>query len=213
MKIAPSILSADFGKLREEIEMLNQSEADWIHVDIMDGRFVPNISFGFPIFEVLAKYSTKPLDVHLMIEEPEKYVSRFAEMGAFSISFHLEACHHSHRLLSHLRDLNVLAGIAINPQTGLGWLENLEGMFDLVNVMTVNPGFGGQKFIVPMEQKIQKLHEWKLAKGHSFEIEVDGGVSAQFIPRLKEIGVTVAVAGNAVFKSLDPIQTIANLKK
>lgn len=213
MKIAPSILSADFGKLKEEIEMLNQSEADWIHVDVMDGRFVPNISFGFPVFEVLVKYASKPLDVHLMIEEPEKYASRFAEMGAFSISFHLEACHHSHRLLSHLRDLNVLAGVAINPQTGLGWLPNLEGMFDLVNVMTVNPGFGGQKFIVPMEQKIKQLHNWKIETGHQFEIEVDGGVNAANLHRLKEIGVTVAVAGAAVFGTPDPIQTLAEFKK
>lgn len=213
MKIAPSILSADFGKLREEIEMLNSSEADWIHVDVMDGRFVPNISFGFPVFEVLVKYATKPLDVHLMIEEPEKYAPRFAEMGAYCVSFHLEACHHSHRLLSHLRDLNVLAGIAINPQTGLGWLENLEGMFDLVNVMTVNPGFGGQKFILPMEQKIQFLHKWKLERGQPFEIEVDGGVVPGLIPRLREIGVTVAVAGNTVFKSENPLRSIANLKK
>lgn len=213
MKIAPSILSADFGKLKEEIEMLNSSQADWIHVDVMDGRFVPNISFGFPVFEVLVKFASKPLDVHLMIEEPEKYASRFAEMGAYSVSFHLEACHHSHRLLDQLRNLNVMAGIAINPQTGLGWLDNLEGMFDLVNVMTVNPGFGGQKFIVPMEQKIQLLHKWKSEKGHAFEIEVDGGVHDGLIHRLKEIGVTVAVAGNTVFNSSDPIKKIALLKQ
>lgn len=213
MKIAPSILSADFGKLRDEIEMLNRSQADWIHVDVMDGRFVPNISFGFPVFEVLTKYATKPLDVHLMIEEPEKYAPRFAEMGAYSVSFHLEACHHSHRLLDHLRNLNVLAGIAINPQTGLGWLNNLEGMFDLVNVMTVNPGFGGQKFIFSMEQKIQMLHQWKTDKGHVFDIEVDGGVHEGLMERLKEIGVTVAVAGNTVFNSPDPLGKIALLKR
>ena len=192
--------------------MLNQSSADWIHVDVMDGRFVPNISFGFPVFEVLAKYAQKPLDVHLMIEEPEKYAPRFAQMGAHSVSFHLEACHHTHRLLDQLKGLHVLAGVAVNPQTDLGWLDNLKGMFDLVNVMTVNPGFGGQKFIAAMEQKIRGLHAWKQKSQQSFEIEVDGGVTSENIEALESMGVTVAVAGAAVFNQPNPIVAISNLK-
>jgi len=213
MKIAPSVLSADFGKLKEDIEMINQSEADWFHVDVMDGRFVPNISFGFPVFETLLKYATKPLDVHLMIVEPEKYALRFAEMGASLVSFHVEACAHSHRLLSQLKQKGVLAGVAINPQTDLDWLPGLAEVTDLVNVMTVNPGFGGQKFIASMEQKIRRLHAWKNLNQANFEIEVDGGVTLDLIPSLKDMGVTVAVAGSTVFQAKDPLLAIADLKK
>lgn len=213
MKIAPSILSADFGKLREEVEMLNQSGADWIHVDIMDGRFVPNISFGFPVFEALVKYATIPLDVHLMIEEPEKYAERFVKSGAASLSFHVEATTHSHRLITQIRNWDCVPGLALNPQTDISSVSYLGSELGLVNVMTVNPGFGGQSFISPMYDKIQALNELKSQRRFNFLIEIDGGVTEENAGKLSEKGANVLVAGNAVFKAPSVSAAIAQLKK
>ena len=209
MKIAPSLLSADFGKLREEIEMMNNSEADRIHVDVMDGRFVPNISFGFPVMHVLTKYATKPLDVHLMIVEPEKYAEAFAKAGAHFLSFHIEATDHAHRLLDQVRSLGAKPGIAINPQTGIEWLPSLAGCFDFVNVMTVNPGFGGQSFIRSMEHKLAQLNG--LRNEYNFETEIDGGVTYQLLTSLKNNLPDVAVAGSSVFSATDPASEIHRL--
>ena len=209
MKIAPSLLSADFGKLKEDIEMMNASSADRIHVDIMDGRFVPNISFGFPVLQVLKKYATKPLDVHLMIVEPEKYVEAFVKGGASYLSFHLEATDHAHRLLNQVRNFGAKSGIAINPQTGLDWFPSLAGEFDFVNVMTVNPGFGGQSFIWTMEPKLKALND--LRSEHSFETEVDGGVTFEVLQKLGSVLPDVAVAGSSVFSSSNPQEEISRL--
>ncbi len=213
MKIAPSVLSADFGRLREEIELINRSDADLFHVDIMDGRFVPNISFGFPVMEVLKKYASKPLDVHLMIVEPEKYVEMFAGAGASQISFHLEATDHAHRLLNLIRGLGLKAGLAINPQTGLSFLDQIAGDLDFVNVMSVNPGFGGQKFIASSLKKISMLSQFRKKENLSFEIEVDGGVNLENASLLKEAGANILVAGNYVFKDESPLSRIADLKR
>jgi ribulose-phosphate 3-epimerase len=212
MLIAPSLLSADFGKLREEIEMLNESDADLIHVDVMDGRFVPNISFGFPVMDVLKKYSTKPLDVHLMIEEPEKYALRFAEAGADWLSFHLEATVHAHRLLQQIQDAGNKAGIAINPQTGVSQLEPLLNDIDFVNIMSVNPGFGGQNFIPGSLKKVAGLEKIRSAQNLNFLIEIDGGVNLQNAGILGDSGADILVAGNSVFRSDNPSAEIARLK-
>ena len=213
MKIAPSVLSADFGKLKEQIELINNSEADLFHVDIMDGRFVPNISFGFPIMEVLKKYASKPLDVHLMIVEPEKYVESFISAGADLVSFHLEATAHAHRLLHLIRSRNAKAGLAINPQTGPSFLPELGGELDFVNVMSVNPGFGGQSFIQQSLKKIQALSEYRSSENLGFEIEVDGGVNHKNAADLKNAGANILVAGNFVFKDESPLDRIADLKR
>jgi ribulose-phosphate 3-epimerase len=212
MLIAPSLLSADFGKLREEIEMLNESDADLIHVDVMDGRFVPNISFGFPVMDVLKKYSTKPLDVHLMIEEPEKYALRFAEAGADWISFHLEATVHAHRLLQQIRDAGKKAGIAINPQTSVSQIEPLLSEVDFVNIMSVNPGFGGQNFIPGSLKKVAGLEKFRSAQNLNFLIEIDGGVNRQTAGILGDAGADILVAGNSVFRSDNPSAEISRLK-
>jgi len=211
MIIAPSLLSADFGRLVDEIEMLNDSDAGIIHVDVMDGRFVPNISFGFPVMDVLKKYARKPLDVHLMIAEPEKYAIRFAEAGADWVSFHLEATDHAHRLLGQLREKGQKAGIAINPQTVCSLLEDLLPELDFVNVMSVNPGFGGQKFIEASYRKIQTLADFREKRKLDFLIEVDGGVSFDNAAKLFEIGSDVLVAGNTVFRSTSPKEAIKQL--
>jgi ribulose-phosphate 3-epimerase len=213
MLIAPSLLSADFSRLAEEIQMLNDSVANLIHVDVMDGRFVPNISFGFPVMDVLKKHAQKPLDVHLMIEEPEKYALRFAEAGAGWVSFHFEATHHAHRLLQQLRETGVKAGIAINPQTSAQQLENLLYDLDFVNVMSVNPGFGGQQFINSSLKKIATLADFRLKKGLDFLIEVDGGVSASNALLLKESGADVLVAGNSVFRADSPSKAMEELHR
>ena len=213
MLIAPSILSSDFGKLAEEIQMLNDSEAGVIHVDVMDGRFVPNISFGFPVMQVLKKYARKPLDVHLMIEEPEKYALRFAEAGADWISFHLEATAHAHRLLQQIREAGKKAGIALNPQTPVAQIADLMGDLDFVNLMSVNPGFGGQRFIDASLKKIAALNSMRKEEKLDFLIEVDGGVSNANALLLKNAGANVLVAGNSVFGAPSPKNAIAELSR
>jgi ribulose-phosphate 3-epimerase len=212
VKIAPSLLSADFGRLREEIEMLNESEADVFHVDVMDGRFVPNISFGFPILNVLARYARKPLDVHLMIVEPELYADRFIDAGCHWLSFHLEATPHAHRLLNRIREKGVKAGLAVNPQTPTLLCSELLTELDFVNLMSVNPGFGGQSFIEGTYGKIRQLDANRKQLGSAFEIEIDGGVGSANALELKKAGADVLVAGNAVFGSADPKQKISELK-
>jgi ribulose-phosphate 3-epimerase len=210
--IAPSILAADFANLQQEIEMINQSEADWIHVDIMDGVFVPNISFGFPVCEAVARYATKPLDVHLMIENPGKYVEKFRNSGAHIITIHYEACKHLHREIQQIKDCGCRAGVAINPHTNVQLLEDIIADVDVVLIMSVNPGFGGQKFIENTYRKIRILKEIITDNKSDALIEIDGGVNLENAPLLIEAGAEVLVAGNFVFKSNDPISTIQDLK-
>ena len=211
-KIAPSILAADFGRLDEEIQFINNSEADWLHVDVMDGRFVPNISFGQMLVKQMNKVATKPLDVHLMIVEPEKYVESFVDAGASVISFHLEATNHAHRLIQHLKSLGVQAGIALNPQTPVDLLDDLLEDLDLVVLMSVNPGFGGQKFIYRTMHKLKTLKTKIIERNLDTLIEIDGGVGLHNAPQLIEYGADVLVAGSAVFKSEDPILTVQRMK-
>ena len=210
--LAPSVLSADFSNLGADIQMINQSQADWFHVDIMDGVFVPNLSFGFPVMETLKKLAQKPLDVHLMIVEPDRYIDRFAEMGAANISVHAEACTHLHRTLQSIRQKGVKAGVAINPHTSIQTLENVGEELDLVILMSVNPGFGGQKFIENTYRKTEMLSEWRSKNGYDFFIEIDGGVNAGNAKKLVDAGANVLVAGNFVFSSENPSQTISDLK-
>jgi ribulose-phosphate 3-epimerase len=212
-KIAPSILSADFANLQRDIEMINQSEADWFHVDIMDGVFVPNISFGFPVMESLQKHAKKPLDVHLMIVEPDRYITRFAEYGTHLLSVHIEACPHLHRSIQAIKQAGMKAGVAINPHTSIQQLEDVIGDIDLVCLMSVNPGFGGQSFIQNTYRKIEKLNEMKRQHNLNFEIEIDGGVTLQNYKQLIGAGATVLVAGNTVFNSENPNVTISSLKQ
>lgn len=210
--LAPSVLSADFSNLGADIQMINQSQADWFHVDIMDGVFVPNLSFGFPVMEALKKLAQKPLDVHLMIVEPDRYIDRFTEMGAANISVHAEACTHLHRTLQSIRQKGVKAGVAINPHTSIQTLENVGEELDLVILMSVNPGFGGQKFIENTYRKTEMLSEWRSKNGYDFLIEIDGGVNAGNAKKLVDAGADVLVAGNFVFSSENPSQTISDLK-
>jgi ribulose-phosphate 3-epimerase len=212
-KIAPSILSADFANLQRDIEMINQSEADWFHVDIMDGVFVPNISFGFPVMASLQKHAKKPLDVHLMIVEPDRYITRFAEYGTHLLSVHIEACPHLHRSIQAIKQAGMKAGVAINPHTSIQQLEDVIGDIDLVCLMSVNPGFGGQSFIQNTYRKIEKLNEMKRQHNLNFEIEIDGGVTLQNYKQLIAAGATVLVAGNTVFNSENPSVTISSLKQ
>lgn len=212
-KIAPSILSADFANLQRDIEMINQSEADWFHVDIMDGVFVPNISFGFPVMASLQKHAKKPLDVHLMIVEPDRYITRFAEYGTHLLSVHIEACPHLHRSIQAIKQAGMKAGVAINPHTSIQQLEDVIGYIDLVCLMSVNPGFGGQSFIQNTYRKIEKLNEMKRQHNLNFEIEIDGGVTLQNYKQLIAAGATVLVAGNTVFNSENPSVTISSLKQ
>jgi len=212
-KIAPSILSADFANLQRDIEMINQSEADWFHVDIMDGVFVPNISFGFPIMASLQKHAKKPLDVHLMIVEPDRYITRFAEYGTHLLSVHIEACPHLHRSIQAIKQAGMKAGVAINPHTSIQQLEDVIGDIDLVCLMSVNPGFGGQSFIQNTYRKIEKLNEMKRQHNLNFEIEIDGGVTLQNYKQLIAAGATVLVAGNTVFNSENPSVTISSIKQ
>jgi ribulose-phosphate 3-epimerase len=210
--IAPSILAADFGKLADDIAMINQSEADWIHCDVMDGIFVPNISFGMPILKAVQKVATKPLDVHLMIEKPSRYLEAFRDVGADVLTVHQEACIHLDRTLHAIRDLGMKAGVAINPSTPVELLSEVLSLIDVVCVMSVNPGYGGQKFIPYTNDKVRRLKKMIQEKGCNTLIEIDGGVSDKTAPGLLEAGADVLVAGSYVFRSEDPIATIAGLK-
>lgn len=210
--IAPSILAADFGQLNNDIEMLNNSQADWVHVDVMDGVFVPNISFGQMLVKQMHSVSKLPLDVHLMIVEPEKYVESFAACGADTITFHLEATHHAHRLIQHLKSINVKAGVALNPQTNVDALDDILEDLDMVCLMSVNPGFGGQKFIYRTLDKIRRLKTKIIERNLDAKIEIDGGVGLQNAEAILKAGADVLVAGSSVFKSEDPLLTIKRLK-
>jgi ribulose-phosphate 3-epimerase len=211
--IAPSILSADFANLQSDIEMINQSEADWFHVDVMDGVFVPNISFGFPVITAIKHHAKKPLDVHLMIVDPDRYLQQFKDAGAAILTVHFEACTHLHRTIAAIHELGMKAGVAINPHTPISVLEDILPQIDLVCIMSVNPGFGGQKFIENTYQKITKLRT--LAKQLNTEvlIEIDGGVGHQNALALIKAGADVLVAGNAVFGAQNPMEMISELKK
>ena len=210
--IAPSLLSADFLNLGRDIEMVNHSEADWFHCDVMDGRFVPNISFGIPVVKAISQLAEKPLDVHLMIVEPEKYFEAFVKAGADIITFHYEASTHIHRAVQQLKALGVKAGVVLNPHTPVSVLEDILGDLDLVLLMSVNPGFGGQKFIERTYEKIRMLRKMINEQGLSTLIEVDGGVNTENAASLFEAGANILVAGNAVFKSENPEETIRILK-
>lgn len=212
--IAPSILAANFAELGSEIDMLNASQAEWIHVDVMDGMFVPNISFGFPVLEAVNKRATKVLDVHLMIEKPERYLEAFAKAGAQVLTVHYETCPHLHRTIQQIKDLGCIAGVALNPSTPVQVLEDIISDVDLVLIMSVNPGFGGQKFIPNAIKKTKELAELAASKGLTkLKIEIDGGVSMSNAPDLIKAGANVLVAGNFVFSSSNPMETIANLVK
>jgi ribulose-phosphate 3-epimerase len=210
--IAPSILAADFANLQKEVEMLNQSEADFIHIDIMDGVFVPNISFGIPVTAAIAKHAEKPLDVHLMIVNPDKYLEDFRAAGAEVITVHYEVCLHLHRTIQAIKATGSKAGVAINPHTPVELLSELIQDIDLVCVMSVNPGFGGQKFIENTYDKISRLKELILIKNAATQIEIDGGVTAANAGKLILAGADILVAGSFVFNSPDPIATISKLK-
>ena len=210
--IAPSILSADFGKLFDEIEMINQSEADWFHVDVMDGVFVPNISFGFPVMKPLQSKATKPLDVHLMIVDPDRYTKAFADAGAHVLTVHVEACTHLHRTLTNIRNHGMKAGVAINPHTPVESIKEVLYLCDVVCLMSVNPGFGGQSFIENTYAKVKTLKSMITAAGTNTLIEIDGGVSLSNAKLLTDAGADVLVAGNTVFGSANPTETITELK-
>lgn len=211
-KIAPSILSADFLNLGRDIEMLNNSDADWIHCDVMDGSFVPNISFGFPVIKQVSKVATKPLDVHLMIVQPEKYIQEVKDAGAFMMTVHYEASPHLHRTVGAIHEAGMKSGVTLNPHTPISLLEDIIMDVDMVLLMSVNPGFGGQKFIQNSLKKIAELKEMILRKNLSTLIEVDGGVNIDNIRLLVEEGADVLVAGSAVFADADPVGMIKKLK-
>ncbi|MCL1675109.1 ribulose-phosphate 3-epimerase [Elizabethkingia meningoseptica] len=211
--IAPSVLSADFGNLQRDIEMINESQADWFHVDVMDGRFVPNISFGFPVMKSIKKHAKKFIDVHLMIVEPEKYVEEFVKEGADLVSVHYEACVHLHRTIHQIKDLGAKAGVVLNPSTPVSVLEDVIADVDLVLLMSVNPGFGGQKFIENTYKKIQQTKELIEKYNSKALIEIDGGVNQHNAAKLFEAGADVLVAGNAVFSAENPAAMIEELKK
>jgi len=212
-KIAPSILSADFLNLGKDIEMLNRSEADWIHVDVMDGVFVPNISFGFPILEAVAAVAKKPLDVHLMITQPERYIEQFVQAGAQYLSIHFEGAIHLNRTVNHIKELGAKAGVVLNPHTSVELLKDILPDLDFVLLMSVNPGYGGQKFISGTLKKIEALNLLRRSRNQNCLIEVDGGINEKNALDVFEAGADVLVAGNAVFKAPDPEQAIKNLKR
>lgn len=211
--VAPSILAADFANLEREVKMINSSQADWIHVDIMDGVFVPNISMGLPVVKAIRDHAQKPLDVHLMIVNPERYVDAFYQAGAAIISVHLEASPHLHRTVQQIRAIGCKAGVAINPHTPVSQLEDILGDIDLVCMMSVNPGFGGQKFIERTYEKVRKLKEMIVKTGANVQIEIDGGVNQQNAKPLLDAGADVLVAGNFVFSSSNPTEVIEKLKQ
>jgi ribulose-phosphate 3-epimerase len=211
--VAPSVLSANFANLQADIELINKSKGDWFHVDVMDGLFVPNISFGFPVIKALQKLAMKPLDVHLMIVDPDRFTEAFRDAGATYLTVHIEACQHLHRTIQNIPNLGMKPGVAINPHTAIGQLEDIITEVDLVNVMSVNPGFGGQKFIENTYAKVKALKKLITEKGSKALIEIDGGVDLKNYRKLVETGADVLVAGNTVFSSSDPGATIALLKQ
>ncbi len=210
--VSPSLLAADFGNLERDVKMVNRSQADWLHLDIMDGIFVPNISFGFPVIESVKKYAEKPLDVHLMIVDPDRYISRFKDAGASILTVQYEACTHLQRTVTEIRRLGMKAGVALNPHTPVSLLINTLPFIDMVLIMTVNPGYGGQTFIMESYKKIEELRMMIVNGAYNTLIEVDGGISTNNASKLIESGVNVLVAGNSVFSSADPENTIRMLK-
>lgn len=211
--IAPSVLSANFANLERDLEMINQSEADWFHIDVMDGVFVPNISFGFPVIQAIKKIAKKPMDVHLMIVQPERFIEQFKDAGATSLSVHYEASTHLHRTIQQIKAAGMQAGVAINPHTSVNLLEDIIADIDLVCMMSVNPGFGGQKFIEHTYQKIEQLKNIIIKRNSIAKIEIDGGVDLNNASLLIKTGADVLVAGNTVFSSSNPKETIAKLKQ
>jgi len=211
--VSPSLLAADFGNLERDVSMVNESVADWIHCDIMDGLFVPNISFGFPVIENVKKIADKPLDVHLMIIDPDRYLTRFRDAGANILTVQYEACMHLQRTATEIRRLGMKAGVALNPHTPVALLKNTLPFIDMVLIMTVNPGFGGQSFIMESYNKIAEVRKMIDDGGYKVLIEVDGGIDTENAKKLIETGVNVLVAGNSVFSSKDPCETIRRLKK
>ena len=211
-KIAPSILAADFGNLQRDCEMVNKSQADWFHIDIMDGHFVPNISYGMPVVEAIKKHAKKPLDVHLMIEKPERYIEKFAEIGADIITVHYESTIHLHRTLSQIQNAGCKAGVVLNLTTPVSVLEDILSKCYIVLLMSINPGFGGQKFEEMTYEKVRKLRKMIKEKGLKTHIEIDGGVTCDNAKKLIDAGANVLVAGSFIFKSKNPTQKIADLK-
>lgn len=211
--VSPSLLSANFANLSADIEMINRSQADWLHLDIMDGVFVPNISFGFPVIESVARLSTKPLDVHLMIVQPEKFIRRFADLRVMSLNVHYEACTHLHRTIHEIKENGMKAAVTLNPSTPVCMLDDIIQDVDMVLLMTVNPGFGGQKFIEHSIEKVRQMRELIDRRSAHALIQVDGGVNFETAPRLVAAGVDVLVSGNTVFSAPDPEEAILKLKQ
>jgi ribulose-phosphate 3-epimerase len=213
MIVSPSLLSCDFANIQRDVEMLNSSKAEWIHIDVMDGVFVPNISFGFPVLSAVRKHTTKVLDVHLMIENADPYLLEFKKAGADILTVHYEACTHLHRTIQAIKELGMKAGIAINPHTPVSALKHMLSSVDLVLIMSVNPGFGGQKFIPETLEKVAELNSIKQHLGLDFIIEVDGGVNIENAPLLQQAGANALVAGSFVFNSANPMETIKQLNE